>query len=133
MGSGGGMVAFLNAELRTGVDIVMDIVNIDEYLEGADLVLTGEGALDYQTVYDKAPIGVAQRARAVGVPVVAIAGTLGDRYELVYDHGIEGALSIPTGPMTLEEASDRAAELITQATERLLRLMKTGARVFGNP
>ncbi len=130
-GLGGGMVAFLNAELRTGVDIIMDIVNIDQRLEGADLVVTGEGELDYQTLYNKAPIGVAQRAQAMGVPVVSIAGTLGDRYELVHDHGIDGALSIPTGPMTLDYASEHAAELITQATERMLRLMQTGARVFG--
>ena len=130
-GLGGGMVAFLDAELRTGVDIIMDIVNIDERLEGADLVITGEGELDYQTLYNKAPIGVAQRAQAVGIPVVAIAGTLGDRHELVHDHGIDGALSIPTGPMTLDEASERAAELITLSTERMLRLMQTGARVFG--
>ena len=131
-GLGGGMVAFLNAELRAGVDIIMDVVNIEQQLVGADLVITGEGELDYQTVYNKAPIGVAQRARRLGVPVVAIAGTLGDRYELVHEHGIDGALSIPTGPMTLEDSSERAAELLTQATERMLRLMLTGARVFGH-
>ncbi len=132
-GLGGGMVAFLNAELRTGVDIVMDIVKIDEHLKGADLVITGEGELDYQTLYNKAPIGVAKRAQAIGVPVVAIAGTLGERYEVVHEDGIDGALSIPTGPMSLEVASERAAELITQATERMLRLMQTGARVFTAP
>ena len=132
-GLGGGMVAFLKAELRTGVDIIMDVVNIDEHLEGADLVITGEGALDYQTVYNKAPIGVAQRAQALGVPVVAIAGTLGERYELVHDHGIDGAQAITDGPMTLEYASDSAAELIAQTTGRMLRLMQTGARVFGLP
>ena len=61
-GLGGGMVAFLNAELRAGVDIVLDAVGIDGHLEGADLVVTGEGCLDHQTVYNKAPIGVAERA-----------------------------------------------------------------------
>ena len=132
-GLGGGMVAFLNAELRAGVDIVMDIVNMERHLEGADLVLTGEGTLDYQTVYYKAPIGVAQRARHLGVPVVAIVGTLGDRYELVHDHGIDGALPIPSGPMTLEDALENASELITQTTVRMLRLMKAGAKVFGDP
>ena len=130
-GLGGGMVAFLDAELRAGVDIVMDAVNIEVHLEGADFVLTGEGALDYQTVYNKAPIGVARRASSLGIPVVAIAGTLGDRYQLVHDHGIDSAMAIPDGPMTLDEASNRAAELIVQATERALRLMKTGADVFG--
>ena len=132
-GLGGGMVAFLNAELRAGVDIVMDTVDIERHLEGADLVLTGEGELDYQTLYNKAPIGVAHRARRLGVPVVAIAGMLGDRYELVYEHGIDAALSIPSGPMTLESSSDHAAELITEATERMLRIMQTGARVFEHP
>ncbi len=132
-GLGGGMVAFLNAELRAGVDIIMETVNIEQQLEGADLVITGEGALDYQTVYNKAPIGVAQRAQRLGVPVVAIAGILGDRYELVHEHGIDAALSIPNGPMTLEVASECAADLITQTTERMLRLMQTGARVFSNP
>ena len=132
-GLGGGMVAFLNAELRAGVDIIMETVNIEQQLEGADLVITGEGALDYQTVYNKAPIGVAQRAQRLGVPVVAIAGILGDRYELVHEHGIDAALSIPNGPMTLEVASECAADLITQTTERMLRLMQTGARVFSHP
>ena len=132
-GLGGGMVAFLNAELRAGVDIIMETVNIEQQLEGADLVITGEGTLDYQTVYNKAPIGVAQRAQRLGVPVVAIAGILGDRYELVHEHGIDAALPIPNGPMTLEVASECAADLITQTTERMLRLMQTGARVFSHP
>ena len=130
-GLGGGMVAFLNAELRAGVDIVMETVDIDQHLAGADLVLTGEGAVDYQTVYNKAPVGVANRAGRLGVPVVAIAGTLGDRYELVHQHGIDAAISIANGPISLAESSERASTLITQATERAMRLMKTGARVFG--
>ena len=130
-GLGGGMVAFLGAQLRSGVDIVLDTVGLDHYLEGADLVITGEGALDYQTVYSKAPIGVAQRASRRGIPVIAIAGTLGDRYSLVYEHGIAGALAIATGPMSLEESSERAAELISDAAERALRLMSVGATVLG--
>ncbi len=126
-GLGGGMVAFLNAELRAGVDIVLDTVGLDAALEGADLVLTGEGALDYQTVYSKAPIGVAERARKRGIPVIAIAGTLGDRYTLVHQHGIEAALAITNGPMSLEEASLRAASLITQATAQAMRMIRVGA------
>ncbi len=130
-GLGGGMVAFLNAELRAGVDIVLDTVGLDEALEGADLVLTGEGALDYQTVYNKAPIGVAERARRLGIPVIAIAGTLGDRYRLVHEHGIDAALAITNAPMNLEEASSRAPELIANATEQAMRMMKVGARALG--
>ena len=126
-GLGGGMVAFLNAELRAGVDIVLDTVGLDDALEGADLVLTGEGALDYQTVYSKAPIGVAERAHRLGIPVIAIAGTLGDRYRLVHDHGIDAAIAITNAPMSLEEASSRAADLIADATAQAMRVMKVGA------
>ena len=128
-GLGGGMVAFLNAELRAGVDIVLDTVGLDEALEDADLVLTGEGALDYQTVYSKAPIGVAQRAQMRVIPVVAIAGTLGDRFHLVHEHGIEAAIAITNSPMSLEEASSRSAELISDAAEQAMRLIKVGKRL----
>ena len=127
-GLGGGMVAFLDAELRAGVDIVLDTVGLDAALEGADLVLTGEGALDYQTVYSKAPIGVAERASKRGIPVIAIAGTLGDRYSLVHEHGIAAAAAITNGPMSLQEASERAAILISQATAQAMRMVKVGTR-----
>ena len=130
-GLGGGMVAFLNAELRAGVDIVLDTVGLDETLAGADLVITGEGALDYQTVYQKAPVGVAERASKLGIPTIAVAGTLGEGYHLTREHGIESAVAIPNGPMSLDEASARAHELIADATERAMRLMKVGARVLG--
>ncbi len=130
-GLGGGMVAFLDAELRAGVDIILDTVGLDAALEGADLVLTGEGALDYQTVYNKAPIGVAERAKRLGIPVIAIAGTLGDRYQLVHERGIDAAIAITNAPMSLEEASSRAAELVTDATEQAARMMKVGMSVVG--
>ncbi len=130
-GLGGGMVAFLNAELRAGVDIVLDVIGLDEALDGADLVLTGEGALDYQTVYNKAPIGVAKRASRLGIPVVAIAGTLGDRYRLVHEHGIDAAVGITSAPMSLEEASTRATELIADATAQTMRMMRVGTRALG--
>ena len=130
-GLGGGMVAFLHAELRAGVDIVLDTVGLDDALEGADLVFTGEGALDYQTVYSKAPVGVAERARRRGIPVIAIAGTLGDRYRLVHEYGIEAAVAITNAPMSLEEASARVAELIADAAEQATRMMKVGATALG--
>ena len=130
-GLGGGMIAFLNGRLRTGVDIVLDAVGLDAHLEGADLVITGEGCLDYQTVYNKAPIGVAQRAQARGIPVVAISGSLGERYGEVHQHGIDAALAITCAPMTLEESSERASDLVAAAAEQALRHMKVGAKVFG--
>lgn len=130
-GLGGGLVAFLKATLRPGVDIVLETVGLEKHLAGADLVITGEGRLDFQTVYSKAPIGVAALAKKRGIPVIAIAGSLGERFHLVHDHGIDAAAAITTAPMSLEEASEKAADLIATETEEALRFMKTGARVFG--
>ena len=129
-GLGGGLIAFLNANLRTGVDIVLDTVRLDQHLEQADLVITGEGCLDFQTVYDKAPIGVARRARARGIPVIAISGALGERYTEVHKHGIDAALAITCHPMTLEQASAQASDLIAAATEQAMRLIVVGKQVF---
>ena len=130
-GLGGGMMAFLDGSLRAGVDIVLDQVGLDEMLEGADLVITGEGQLDFQTVYNKAPIGVAWRAREKGIPVVAISGSLGKGFEDVHSEGIDAVSSIVCAPMTLEEASTRGEELIADAVSESMRFMRVGSRVFG--
>ena len=130
-GLGGGMMAFLGGELRTGVDIVLETVDLESHLDGADLVITGEGQMDYQTLYAKAPIGVAGRARSRGVPVIAVSGSLGEGYLHVHEHGIDAAAAITSAPMTLDEASNRAAELVASATDQALRFMKAGGRVFG--
>ena len=130
-GLGGGLIAFLGGSLRAGVDIVLDAVGLDGKLEGADLVITGEGQMDFQTVYNKAPIGVARLAKARGIPVIGVSGSLGEGYGDVHDHGIDAALAITSAPMSLEQASAKAAELIAGATEQALRLMQAGGRVFG--
>ena len=129
-GLGAGMVAFLGARLMPGVDIVLDTVELDRRLEGAGLVITGEGAMDFQTVFNKAPIGVARRAGQLGIPVVAISGSLGRGFQDVHRHGIAAVMDIVCAPMSLEEASRRAADLIADATEEALRFMKAGAKVF---
>ena len=130
-GLGGGMMAFLGGSLRAGVDIVLDHVGLDGKLEGADLVITGEGRIDFQTVYNKAPIGVARRAKRKGIPVLAVCGSLGEGFEDVHAEGIDAAVSILTAPMTLDEASARAGELITDAVAQAMRSMKAGSTVFG--
>ena len=130
-GLGAGLVAFLDGRLRRGVDIVLDAVGIDRHLADADLVITGEGCTDFQTVFNKAPIGVAERASARGTPVIAVSGSLGEGFADVHSHGIDAATAITCWPMTPDEAYERAPDLIAAATEEALRLMKTGARVFG--
>ena len=129
-GLGGGMMAFLGGSLRAGVDIVLDHVGLDEKLEGADLVITGEGRIDFQTVYNKAPIGVARRAKRRGIPVLAVCGSLGEGFEKVHAEGIDAAVSILTAPMTLDEASARAGELIADAVAEVMRSRKAGSTVF---
>ena len=130
-GLGGGMIAFLGGRLRAGADIALETVDLEQHLEGADLVITGEGQLDFQTVYSKAPIGVAQRAKAHDIPVIAIAGSLGDGFTDVHEHGIDAASAITHAPMTLEDASENAHDLVASATEQALRMMVTGSKVFG--
>ena len=125
-GLGAGMMAFMGAELKAGVDIVLETVNLRDKLASVDLVITGEGGLDFQTVYNKAPIGVARMASEHNIPTIAIAGLLGSNFKVVHEHGIRAATSIVDGPITLEEASERAFELISDSVEESLRFISVG-------
>ena len=130
-GLGGGLIAFAGGRLQAGVDIVLDAVGLDEALVGADLAVTGEGSMDHSTIYNKAPVGVAARAKRLGIPVVDISGSLGAGFRDAHAHGIDAATAIVPGPMTLGEASERAAELIADTAEEMMRFMRVGGRVFG--
>ena len=131
-GLGAGMIAFVDGQLRAGVDIVLDTVRLDDYLPGASLVITGEGSMDHSTIYNKAPVGVAARAKKLGIPVIGISGSLGAGFQDVHEHGIDALTSITPGPVTLHEASRRSAELISDATEQAMRLLRVGGGVFEN-
>jgi glycerate kinase len=122
-GLGAGCVAFLGARLAPGIDIVIELSQLDSILEGADLVITGEGKIDGQTVYGKTPAGVARRAKAHGVPIVAIAGNVADDSRGVYAAGIDALMPATSFPMTLEEAMERAPALLADAAERAMRLI----------
>ena len=126
-GLGGGIMAFLEGRLRPGVDIVLDTVDLASRLDGADLIITGEGCMDFQTVYNKAPIGVARLAGERNIPVIGVSGSLGDGFTDVHEYGIAAAVAITHAPMTLDEATDRVAELIASATEQAVRLVRVGA------
>ena len=130
-GLGGGLIAFVGGQLRAGVDIVLDTVGIDDYLADCDLVITGEGSMDHSTIYNKAPVGVAERAKRLGTPVVGICGSLGTGFQDVHDYGIDALAAITPGPMTLDEASERAGELIANTTEQVMRLLRVGGELFG--
>ena len=125
-GLGAGLMAFLKADLRSGVDVVLDTLQIESYLDQVDLVITGEGQMDYQTIFNKAPIGIAKRAQKKNIPVIAIVGSLGQGYEKVFDHGIDGVTSAVLAPMPLTKATDEAKSLLALAAERAIRLVEVG-------
>jgi glycerate kinase len=122
-GLGAGLVAFLGARLMSGIEIVSQAVGLTDHLKGASLVFTGEGRMDAQTLFGKTTAGVAARAKALQVPVVAIVGALAGDYQEVYRHGIDAVLSITPGPISLEKSMAGASALIADAAERAMRLI----------
>ena len=131
-GLGAGLMAFLNAELRLGIDIMIDAVNLRERVKGAAVVFTGEGQLDFQTAFGKTPVGVAKIAKAHNIPVIAIAGGIAEGAEAVYDAGIDAMLGIVQEPMSLENAVTDASRLIADTAEQAARLIAIGQSEFHN-
>ena len=129
-GLGAGLMAFLNAELQLGVDIMIDAVNLEERVKGASIVFTGEGQLDFQTAFGKTPVGVAKVAKAHNIPVIAIAGGIAEGAEAVYEAGIDAMLGIVQEPMSLDDAVEDAARLIANTAEQAARLVAIGDRIL---
>ena len=125
-GLGAGLLAFAGAELRSGIDLVCEVLDFDRHAAGADLVITGEGRADRSTAFDKAPVGIARRSRVFGAPTILLAGSLGPGYELLYEHGIDAIIPIAEEPATLEYSLRNGAELLERAAERALRLYLLG-------
>lgn len=125
-GLGAGLLAFLHAALRPGAQIVLEAVQLEAQLHATDLVITAEGQLDAQTAYGKSVGAVAALAKRYGIPVLAIAGGLGDGYDGVYALGIDAIAVLTSGPMTLPYAMEHAAELMCDTTERALRAILLG-------
>ena len=121
-GLGAGLAAFAHGRLRPGFEIVAEATGLARKIAKADLVITGEGAMDSQTAHGKLPAGVAHLARAHGVPVIALAGKLGQDYQTLYEHGIDAAFSICPGPIALSEAVSRAEELLANTAEAVGRV-----------
>lgn len=125
-GAAGGMgfaaKAFMDAQFRAGVEVVAELAGLEAAVRGADLVITGEGRFDAQTLRGKTPFGVARIARRHGVPVVVIAGTLGEGYQALYEHGIDAAFALTSGPMSLQQACEQAAPLLRDRARDIARL-----------
>lgn len=123
-GLGAAMLFFTTAQLRPGVDIVLDAVHFAEVVKEASFVITGEGRTDFQTAFGKAPVGVAKVAKQFKVPVFCLSGALGDGADDLLTHGIDALLSICDQPMTLAEAMRAGEPLIEAATARLCRIIQ---------
>lgn len=126
-GLGYGLVAFLDAKIQKGVNIILEITQLEEILKtfsskNRDLVMTGEGAIDYQTMFGKVPLGVAQLAKKYDLKVIGIAGTLGKDHQMLYSQGFDSLFSIVDKPMTLQEAIENADNLLESIAERVMRI-----------
>jgi glycerate kinase len=125
-GLGFGLMAFCGARLRRGVEMVADAVALEAQCRGCDLVITGEGRIDGQTVNGKTPMGVARVAGRVGVPVIAICGCTGEGWQNVHKVGIAAVFSSTTCRLTEEEVASGAAERLTRCGEEVGRLLRIG-------
>lgn len=121
-GLGGGLVAFVGGELKPGIETILNTVGFNELLEDADLVITGEGKLDGQSVYGKVPVGVAGRCGTI--PVYAFCGALGENAEKVYDYNIDGIYSTVSDVTTFDEIVNNKEKIMEQSVDRFVRLIK---------
>ena len=120
--------AVLGARFRPGIELVAELSGLAAAMQGADLAITGEGRLDGQSLHGKTPVGVARVAQAAGVPVIALAGSLGDGYQQVYEAGIEAAFSLAPGPVSLEQAMAEADLQLQSRAADIARLWRLAAR-----
>lgn len=123
-GLGAGVLAFLNGRLEKGIDIVLDTVGFENQIKDADIVITGEGKLDTQSLRGKVVIGVARRVKPYGIPVLAIVGDIGDDIDEVYNMGVTSVISINRVAVPFEQAKLRSRSDLSLTFENLLRLHK---------
>lgn len=128
-GLGAGLMAFVDASLKSGIEIVTEAAQLSKRLADADLVITGEGQINFQTVFGKTPVGVARVAKTHNIPVIAIAGSIADDSDGVYDAGIDAMIDIVPEPMPLETAIENATALTEIAAERAGRMVAAGIKI----
>ncbi|MCH2574849.1 glycerate kinase, partial [Candidatus Poribacteria bacterium] len=129
-GLGAGLMAFVNAQLESGIDIVTNTVKLVEQLKGVDLVVTGEGYLDQQTIHGKTPVGVARIAQKQNIPVIAVAGGIQGNPAGLYQQGITSMMDITPAPIPLCQAMNQTILFLEQSSERIARLLKIGGSLF---
>ena len=124
-GIGAALVGALNARSRSGIEIVMEATDLKEQMIGADIVITGEGRIDSQSIHGKTPVGVAKLAKELNLPVIGIAGSVSQDVGVVHEHGIDAVFSVVNGACTLEQAFKDAAANV-ELTSRNIAVMAEG-------
>ena len=130
-GMGAALMAFLGAELRSGIEIVTQALNLEEHIHDCTLVVTGEGRIDSQSIHGKVPVGVANVAKKYHKPVIGIGGSLTRDVEVVHQYGIDAVFSVLTTISTLEEAFRGAFDNIYRASRNIAATLAIGMRSAG--
>lgn len=128
-GLGCALAVFLQAELKPGIETVLDLIDFDSRLQGVSLVVTGEGRLDWQSCYGKVPQGIGMRCKKQGIPAIALVGSTGEGAEQILEYGITSIVTTAPATMPLQEALDRAEELYFDAAVRMFSAIKAGEKV----
>ena len=130
-GLGAALKIYLNAEMKSGIETVLDLIDFDSILNGVDLVVTGEGRTDWQSCFGKVMQGVGDRAKKYDIPVTALCGGLGKGYDQIYEHGIDSIMTTVDSPMPLAKALEKAEELYYKGAIRMFRMVRAGMRLQG--
>jgi len=125
-GLGAGLIAFLGAKLKSGINLMIDASYLEEKLKDADLVISGEGRIDEQTAYGKAPMGVTQRAKKKDIPVILIGGEIRGDSKILYKKGVDALISSVDRVSSLSEVIKNSRQALMDASERAMRLVKIG-------
>jgi len=126
-GLGAGLMFFCNATFRQGIQMVLELVQAESLFSEANLIFTGEGSTDFQTVYGKAPVGIGMIAKKYNVPVICVSGSLGKSYDEIFKYGITAAESIVSSPESLAYCMENAASLLQDTAKRICLILKIGS------
>ena len=121
-GMGAGLMAFLDARIEKGINVIIEVSGLEASIADADCVITGERKIDNQTTFEKTSLGIAKLGKKHGIPVIGIAGTLGPDLDQLYELGFTSLFAIADCPMTLDESISRSKRLIEKLTANIVRL-----------
>jgi glycerate kinase len=128
-GMGAALMVYLSAKLVSGIEAILEVAEFGKKIEDADMIITGEGRVDGQSASGKVVHGVTEYANKYNIPVIVIAGGVGNGYEAVYDIGVKAIMTLPNQPMDLEYCMDNTKQLLEEAAYNVFRLIKVGMHI----